>query len=69
MRMIILACLILTIASVSPADARSHKRALSNKPAHHLTAHAGDKSSAGDKASTDADEAMDKRIKSICRGC
>jgi hypothetical protein len=62
--MIILACLILTIASVSPADARSHKRALSNKPAHHLTAHA-----AGDKASTDADEAMDKRIKSICRGC
>ena len=64
MRKIILACLVLTIASVSPADARRHKRAPSNN-----TAQAGDKSSAGDKASADADEAMDKRIKSICRGC
>jgi hypothetical protein len=68
-RKIILACLILTIASVCPADARSHKRAPSSNPAHHHTARAGDKSSAGDKASADTDTAMDKRIKSICRGC
>jgi hypothetical protein len=68
-RKIILACLILTIASVSPADARNHKGAPSSKPAHHHTAQAGDKSSAGDKASADTDAAMDKKIKSICRGC
>jgi hypothetical protein len=35
----------------------------------HDTVQAGEKSPAGDKASADADEAMDKRIKSICRGC
>ena len=69
MRRITVACLVLMIASAFPADARSHKRAPSSKPAHHHTAHAGDKSTAGDKASADTDAAMDKRIKSICRGC
>jgi hypothetical protein len=68
-RKIILACLILTIASVCPAGARSQRRAHHGKPVAHDTVQAGEKSPAGDKASADADEAMDKRIKSICRGC
>jgi hypothetical protein len=42
-RTIILACLVLTIASVSPADARSHRRAHSGKPPEARTTQADDK--------------------------
>jgi hypothetical protein len=68
MRQITMACVALMIASAFPADARSHRRAHHSNPVAHDTVQGG-KSSAGDKASADADEAMDKRIKSICRGC
>ncbi len=68
MRKIILACLVLTIASALPADARSHKQTRPSKPVAHETTRDGDKSSA-EKAAADTDAAMDKRIKSICRGC
>ena len=68
MRTIILACLVLTIASVSPADTRSHRRAHPSKPPGAQTTQADDKTAA-EKASADTDAAMDKKIKSICRGC
>ena len=68
MRNIILACLVLTIASVSPADARSHRHAHPGKQPSAQTTQADDKTAA-EKASADTDAAMDKKIKSICRGC
>ncbi len=68
MRKIILARLVLTIASVSPADARSHRRTHPSKQPAAQTTQADDKTAA-EKASADTDAAMDKRIKSICRGC
>ena len=68
MRQITVACLVLMIASVSPADARSHRRAHPSKPPAGQTTQADDKTAA-EKASADTDEAMDKKIKSICRGC
>jgi hypothetical protein len=67
-RNIILACLVLTIASVSPVDARSHRRVHPSKPPAAQTTQTGDKTAA-EKASADTDEALDKRMKSICRGC
>jgi hypothetical protein len=67
-RNIILACLILTIASVSPTDARSHRHAHPGKQPAAQTTQADDKTAA-EKASADTDEALDKRMKSICRGC
>jgi hypothetical protein len=66
--MIILACLVLTIASVSPADARSHRHAHPGKQPAAQTTQADDKTAA-EKAPADTDAAMDKKIKSICRGC
>jgi hypothetical protein len=66
--MIILACLILTIASVSPTYARSHQRAHPGKQPTAQTTQADDKTAA-EKASADTDEALDNRMKSICRGC
>ena len=68
MRNVTFACVALTIAVAFPADARSHKRTHPSKPVAHETTRDGDKSSA-EKASADTDEAMDKKIKSICRGC
>ena len=65
MRKIILACLVLTIASALPADARTHRRAHTGAA---QTTQADDKTAA-EKASADTDAAMDKKIKSICRGC
>jgi hypothetical protein len=67
-RNIILACLVLTIASVSSADARSHRRAHPSKQPAAQTTQADDKT-ASEKSSADTDEAMDNKIKSICRGC
>jgi len=59
---------VLIIASASPADARSHRRGRHHgKPAAQVVQ--DDKSSSLDKASAVTDEAMDKNIKSICRGC
>ena len=62
MRNIILACLVLTIASVSPVDARSHRRVHPSKPPAAQTTQADDKTVA-EKASADTDEALDKRIR------
>ena len=67
MRNIILACLVLTSASVPPADARGHRHAHPTKPAAQTTQ--PDDKTAAEKASVDTDEALDKRMKSICRGC
>jgi hypothetical protein len=61
----------LTIVSVFPAPMPAAQRY-----AHHNDKQSPDdththtgKSTVGDKASADTDEAMDKRFKSICRGC
>jgi hypothetical protein len=68
MREIKVACLVLTIAVALPADARSHRRAHPGKHPAAQTTQADDKTAA-EKASADTDAAMDKKIKSICRGC
>jgi hypothetical protein len=65
---IILSWIVLMIASVFPADARGQRYARHNGKHAAQTTHTG-KSIVGDKASADTDDAMDKRIKSICRGC
>ena len=69
MRNIILACFVLTSASVPPADARSHRRAHPSKPPAAAQITQADDKTAAEKASADTDEAMDKKVKSICRGC
>jgi hypothetical protein len=62
---IILSWIALTIASA--ADARGHRRTHPAKPATQ-SAQADDKTAA-EKVSSDTDETLEKRIKSICRGC
>lgn len=61
-----IAGIVLMIASAPPADARSHRRADPSKPAAQA---ARDDKSSADKTSADIDKAMDRSIKSICRGC
>ena len=67
MRHVTFVCVALMIASALPADARSHRRAHPTKPAAQTTQ--ADDKTAAEKASADTDEALDKQMKSICRGC
>jgi len=64
MKWINVACLVLTIAATAPVEARNHHQANRDKPVAQA-----DEKTAAEKASADTDEALDKRIKSICRGC
>lgn len=59
------------IATPLPADARSHRRAHHPaKPAAQAPQDAAqDDKSSSDKASADIDKAMQRSLKSICRGC
>jgi hypothetical protein len=57
---------VLTLLSVSAADARGHRRPHDNKPAAQPVQ---DDKSSSDKASAEIDNALNRSLKSICRGC
>ena len=67
MQRITMVCVALMIVWALPADARNHRRTHPGKPAAQ-SAQADDKTAA-EKASADTDQALEKRMKSICRGC
>ena len=68
MRRLVLLSLALTIVAALPAEARTHRHAhYQDKRTVQTTQKA--KLTRGDKADADTDDVMDKRIKSICRGC
>jgi hypothetical protein len=58
--------IVLMAGSALPPDCRGQRRTHPAKPA--ADAAQNDKSSA-DKTSADIDRAMDRSVKSICRGC
>jgi hypothetical protein len=66
MRKFILAGLILLISLPMPADSRVHRR---THPAKPPASTAQDDKSSADKASAEIDRALDRSMKSICRGC
>ena len=66
MRKIMLTSLFLTIAPALPVDARSHRPTSPAKPPTQATQ---ENKSSADKASADIDKAMERSLRSICRGC